>query len=65
MCFLINWLIQLINTIIYHSTIKMRPIGVKSITYVDFGIENNEKDFKFKVDDHVKVMFQNGLKKFL
>ena len=43
----------------------MRPIGVKSITYVDFGIENNEKDFKFKVDDHVKVMFQNGLKKFL
>ena len=34
----------------YHSTIKM-----KYITYIDFGIENNEKDPKFKVGDHVRV----------
>ena len=32
---------------IYHSTIKMKPVNVKSSTYVDFNKENNEKDPKF------------------
>ena len=31
----------------YHSTIKVKPVDVKTITYVDFGKENNKKDPKF------------------
>ena len=36
----------------YHSIIKMKPIDVKSSTYIDFGKENNDKDPKFGC--HVK-----------
>ena len=32
----------------YHRTIEMKPIDVKSSTYIDLGIENNDKDSKFK-----------------
>ena len=39
----------------YHSTIKMKPIDVMSSTYIDFGIENNDKDPKFKVGDYVRI----------
>ena len=39
----------------YHSTIKMKPADVKSGTYVGFGRENNDKDPKFKVGDHVII----------
>ena len=39
----------------YHSTIKMKPVDVKFRTYIDFGIENNEKNPKFKVGDHKKI----------
>ena len=39
----------------YHKTIKMKPIDVKDNTYIDFGKEDNEKDHKFKVDDHVRI----------
>ena len=35
----------------------MKPIDVKDNTYIDFKKEVNDKDRKFKVDDHVK--FQN------
>ena len=37
------------------STIKMKPNNVKSNTYIDFAIENNNKDPKFEVDDHVRI----------
>ena len=33
----------------------MKPINVKSSTYIDFGIENNDKDPKFEVGDHVLI----------
>ena len=33
----------------------MKPVDVKSSTYIDFGVENNEKDPKFQVGDHVKI----------
>ena len=33
----------------------MKPINVKSSTYIDSGKENNEKDPKFKIDDIVKT----------
>ena len=39
----------------YHRTIKMNPVDVKDNTYIDFGKENNNKDSKFKIDDHVKI----------
>ena len=38
-----------------HSTINMKPVDVKFSTYIDFGIENNDKDPKFKVGDHVRI----------
>ena len=31
----------------YHSTIKMKPAEVKSITYIDFDKKNNKGDSKF------------------
>ena len=39
----------------YHSTIKMKSVDVKSSTYIDCNKENNKKDPKFKVGDHVKI----------
>ena len=39
----------------YHSTIKMKPVNVKSNTYTDFDIENNDKDPKCKVVDHAII----------
>ena len=45
----------------YHRTIKMKPINLKDNTYINIGKEINDKDSKFKVDDHGRM----GLKKFL
>ena len=45
----------------YHSTIKMNPIGVKSRTYIDIGIENNDKESKFKVGDYVRISNQKNI----
>ena len=39
---------KLMNTTIY-------TINIKSSTYIDFGIENKDKDPKFKVSDHVRI----------
>ena len=33
----------------------MKPYDVKPSAFVDFGIENNEKDSKFKVGDFVRI----------
>ena len=41
----------------YHSTTKMKPVGVKDNTYID-SMElprSNDKDSKFKVGDHVRI----------
>ena len=38
----------------YHSTIKLKPVDVKSSTYIDFNKVNNEKDPKFEVGHHVR-----------
>ena len=51
---------------IYHSTIKMEPADIKSTIYFDYGIENNNKDPKFKVGDHVREpKYQNVFFKWL
>ena len=60
---------------IYHTTIKMKPIGVKDNTYINTDKETNDKDPKFKVGDRVRISkyknifakatLQIGLKKYL
>ena len=39
----------------YHSTIKMKPVDVKSNTYIYSSKEINDKDPKFKIDDIVRI----------
>ena len=39
----------------YHSTIKMKPVDVKSNTYIDSSKEINNKDPKFKIGDIVRI----------
>ena len=41
------------NTV--HRTIKMKPIDVTSDSYAEYNEDSNEKDLKFKVDDHVRI----------
>ena len=36
----------------YHNAIKMKPVDVKSNTYIDFNSKNNEEDPKFVIGDH-------------
>ena len=40
---------------IYHRTNEIKPIDVKSSTYIDHSVESNEKDLKFKVGDRVRI----------
>ena len=39
----------------YHSTIKMKPVDVKSSTYIDSSKEINNKDPQFKIRDIVRI----------
>ena len=39
----------------YHSTIKMKPVDVKSNTYIDFNKETNIKDPKFNIGDIIRI----------
>ena len=39
----------------YHSTIKMKPVDVKSNTYTDSRKEINNKDPKFKIGNIVRI----------
>ena len=38
-----------------HSTIKTKPVVIKSSTYIDFSKEINKKDPKFKISDIVRI----------
>ena len=40
----------------YHSTIKTKPVDVKSSTYIDSSKEINNKDPKFKIVDIVRIL---------
>ena len=42
-------------TITYHSTIKMKPVDVKSNTYTESSKEINNKNLKFKIGDTVRI----------
>ena len=39
----------------YHRTSKMKPIDIKSDSYVECSVDSNDKDPKFKVSDHVGI----------
>ena len=39
----------------YHSTIKMKPIDVKSSTFINSSKENNSRDPKFKIGDIARI----------
>ena len=39
----------------YHSAIKMKPVEVKSNTYIDSSKGINNKDPKFKIGDIVRI----------
>ena len=39
----------------YHKTINMRPLDVRSSTYIDFDKRNNKEDPEYKVGDHVRI----------
>ena len=39
----------------YHSTIKIKPINVKSSTFINSSKENNSRDPKFKIGDIVRI----------
>ena len=45
----------------YRSTIRMKPIDIKSSTYIDFGIENKDKDSKRTVGEHVRIWKYNNV----
>ena len=47
------------------AEIILQPINIKSSTYIAFDVENNDKDLKFKIGDHVRIskyknMFAKG-----
>ena len=39
----------------YHKKIKRKPSDFKTNTYIDFDVENNDKDSKLKVGDPVRI----------
>ena len=43
------------NNNTYHSTIKTKPVDIKSNTYIDSNKEINNKDRKFKIGDITTV----------
>ena len=48
----------------YHRIIKMKPIDVKNDSFAEYYEESNEKDPKFKLNDHVRVSkYKNALAK--
>ena len=40
----------------FHNTIKMKPVGVTSDVYAEYNKDSNEKDPKFKIGDHVRIL---------
>ena len=48
----------------YHRTIKMKPVDVKTSTYIESSKEINYQDPKFKIDDVVRISkYKNNFEK--
>ena len=39
----------------FHRTIKLKPINVKPSNYIYLGVDNNDKNPKFEVGDHMRM----------
>ena len=39
----------------YHRTIKIKPTDIKPSTYIDYNVENNDKDPNFEAGNHVRI----------
>lgn len=54
------------HTILHiNKTIKIEPIYVTKSTYIEFDVENNNKDPKYKVVDHVIISkYKNSFTKY-
>ena len=39
----------------YNRTIKIKAVDIKSSTYIDFDVENKNKDPKFQVSNHARL----------
>ena len=39
----------------HHGTIEMKPNDVKSSNYIDFAVENKDKDLKYEVGNHLRI----------
>ena len=48
-------MIQLTSLITYHSTIKMKPVDVKTNIYINSSKNINDKDPKFEIGDIVRI----------
>ena len=44
------------NNNTYHSKIKVKSTDVKLSKYIELSVENKNKDPKFKVGDHVRIL---------
>ena len=43
-----------------HRTIEIKPVNVKWSIYIDFNLENHNKDPTFEVGDHVRILKYNN-----
>ena len=48
-------MILLINTIIVHTKMKIKPINVTSDSYAESNEDSNKRNPKFKVGDNVRI----------
>ena len=39
----------------YHRIIKMKPVDVKSGNFIEYNVNSNDKDPKFKIGDYVRI----------
>ena len=39
----------------YNRTIKIKAVEIKSSTYIDFDVENSNKDPKFQVSNYARL----------
>ena len=43
------------NSNIYHRTIRIKPVDIKSEMNIEYSVKHNDKDTNFKVGDHVRI----------
>ena len=39
----------------YNRSIKMKPTDITSSTYINFAVQNNDQDLRFKASGHVRI----------